>query len=453
MNFYNLNSVYFIGVGGIGMSAVARYFNSKGLSVEGYDKTETPLTNQLEKEGVKVHFEDDLSLVDMPLDLEKTLVVYTPAIPENHSELNELKSRGFNVVKRSEALGIITENAFSIGVAGTHGKTTTSSIVAHVLQDTGYGCNAFLGGIASNYNTNFLVSDKTDCTVVEADEYDRSFLTLSPNIAVITSMDADHLDIYGDKSHLVESFNLYADKLTDDGLLILRKGLELNSYPKNVITYSATEVADVYASNIRIENGDFVFDLNGKINQENIKLGLPGIHNIENALAAIITADYLKIELDKIWAALKSFKGVKRRFDVHVKNEKHVYIDDYAHHPTEIDACLKSVKTMFPSKKITGVFQPHLFSRTKDFVDEFADSLSVLDELILLDIYPARELPMEGVDSNWLASKIDIKNKVVCPLNKGLEEVKSKELEVLVTLGAGDIDTLVKPIKEFLENA
>jgi len=446
-----IKRVYFVGVGGIGMSALARYFKKRGCQVSGYDKTRTILTAALEAEGILITYKDELNAL-LPEYLEKdeeTLVVYTPAIPKDSVLLNYFRDKGFDLQKRSQVLGIISKGQFCIAVAGTHGKTTTSSVIAHILTDTGFGCTAFLGGIATNYGSNFLIGDN-DVVVVEADEYDRSFLTLHPDIAVITSMDADHLDIYGDAAQLHESFFLFAGQLKPGGTLFVKQGLPVPAG----ITYGTEAGAVHVASDIRVENGDFVFDYsNDTVNISNIKLMLPGKHNVENTTVAIATALKLGISPEKVKAAIATFKGVKRRFEYIVREEKHIYIDDYAHHPEELKACFHAVRQLYPGKKLTVVFQPHLFSRTKDFADDFASVLSTVDELLLLDIYPARELPMEGVTSAWLLGKINLAGSAVCTKEEVLERVKFEAPELLVTVGAGDIDTLIQPLKNILTNA
>ena len=440
-----------IGVGGIGMSGLARYFKKRGAQVCGYDKTPTNLTNALVEEGIPVVFTDlvDQISTEFTINDSGTLIIFTPAIPKDSQILNFFQSQGFILKKRSEVLGIISKGMFTIAVAGTHGKTTTSSIVAHLLKDSGHDCSAFLGGIATNYNSNILFGDN-NTLVVEADEYDRSFLTLHPDIAIITSMDADHLDIYGDAVHLTESFQLFASQLKTGGKLIKRKGLDL----QNGQTYAANEDADIRALNIRVENGTFWFDFNnGTTSIKDLKLALPGVHNIENAIAAIETALLLDIPVEKIRMALANFKGVKRRFEYIIRNEKQVYIDDYAHHPEELRACITAVKTLYPEKKLTTIFQPHLFTRTRDFADGFAEVLAMTDSLILLDIYPAREVPIEGVDSAMLLNMVLIGEKYLFSKTEVLDYLKKEQPELILTVGAGDIDTLIQPIKEILENA
>ena len=451
MELENVNRVFLIGVGGIGMSGLARYFKHRGKDVCGYDKTSTPLTDALQSEGIPVFFMDEAAQIPVQF-LENdpgTLVIYTPAIPKESGILNYFRNSDFPIKKRSEVLGIISKGMFTIAVAGTHGKTTTSSIIAHILKDSGNDCSAFLGGIASNYHTNILFGTN-DVMVVEADEYDRSFLTLHPDIAIVTSMDADHLDIYGDAASLTESFQLFTEQLKPGGILLNRKGLDL----RKGLTYAANEEAAIMAQNIRVESGSFWFDFkNQSVTIENIKMLLPGQHNIENAVAAIEVALLLKIPVEKIRAALANFKGVKRRFEYIVKKEAHIYIDDYAHHPEELRACITAVKTLYPDKKLCTIFQPHLFSRTRDFADGFAEVLALTDELILLDIYPARELPIEGVNSPMLMDKIWIDNKKILSKQGTLDHIRKEMPELLLTVGAGDIDTLVKPLQNMLENA
>ena len=454
MDSDNIHSVYFLGIGGIGMSALARYFKAKGKHVSGYDKTPTALTDELTAEGIDVHFEDNIDIINPKFRNSKSelLVVYTPAVPKEHKEYCYFMENGFTIKKRSEVLGLITRQHFTVAIAGTHGKTTTSSIVAHILKHSGMDCTAFLGGITQNYHTNLLLSDKSNIMVVEADEYDRSFLTLFPDIAIITSADPDHLDIYGDKKHLEESFNLFAKQVKPNGKLIVKKGLALEDEIINKnLSYSVVSQADFYASNIRVEKGSFVFDLVSKIeNIEAITIDVPGRHNVENAVAAAAAAQLLGIKAKEIKNALSSFKGVKRRFEYQIKSKNLVYIDDYAHHPEELKACINAVREMYPGKKITGIFQPHLYTRTRDFADGFAGSLDLLDECILLDIYPARELPIEGVSSKMLLEKMHIQNKMLLQKNELVKDIKDRELEVLLTLGAGDIDQFVEPIKKAL---
>lgn len=451
MELENIKRVYLIGIGGIGMSGLARYFKKRGCVVCGYDKTCTPLTASLMNEGIPVVFQDREDNIPVSF-LEKdphTLIIYTPAIPKDSEILNYFKSASFTLKKRSEVLGILSKGMYTIAVAGTHGKTTTSSIIAHVLKDSGYDCSAFLGGIATNYNSNVLFGNN-NTMVVEADEFDRSFLTLHPDIAIVTSMDADHLDIYGDKDHLVQSFRQFASQLKSGGRLIYRKGLELADGD----TYAANVPADIQAVNVRIKDGSFFFDFrNGSTEIENIQMGLPGLHNIENAVAAIEVALHLGIAGDKIRAALASFRGVKRRFEYIIKSPEHVYIDDYAHHPEELRACIQAVKSLYPDKKLTTIFQPHLFTRTRDFAEGFAEVLGMTDELIMLDIYPARELPIEGVNSAMILDQVKISRKQIMNKQEVLEYIRKVKPELILTVGAGDIDTLVEPIKNVFQDA
>lgn len=441
-------AVYFIGIGGIGMSAIARYFNSLNIKVSGYDKTPTVLTKQLESEGIKIHFEDDISLAPKEVDF----IVYTPAIPSHHLELNYYKNNNYLVVKRSDVLQWITENSFNICVAGTHGKTTTSTMVGHVLRDTGYGCNAFIGGISSNYNTNFWSSTENN-VVVEADEYDRSFLKLSPNIGIITSVDPDHLDIYGTPQEVENAFVEFSTKIKSGGCLILKHGLKCNDKfsVSDTCTYSVNDKnADIHTENLQVVNGGYKFDvINTFWKLANVELNMGGLHNIENVLAAIGVAKYLKIDDAKIKKAISNFKGIKRRFEKIIEG-KTVLIDDYAHHPEELKALISGVKSIHPNKKLTLVFQPHLYSRTQDLVDEFALSLDEADEIILLPIYPARELPIEGITSKIIFDKMKSKNKQLLEKRELLVYMANNSKELIVMAGAGDIDVLVYDIKQIL---
>ncbi|RZK64130.1 MAG: UDP-N-acetylmuramate--L-alanine ligase [Pedobacter sp.] len=451
MELSKINRVFFVGIGGIGMSALARYFAKRGQVVCGYDKTRTKLTETLEQEGILITYLDEAaSLPCAFLDHhDDTLIVYTPAIPKDSKILNHFIDKGFSLKKRSEVLGIISKGMFCIGIAGTHGKTTTSSIVAHILKDTGYDCTAFLGGITSNYNSNVLFG-KNNVVVVEADEYDRSFLTLHPDIAVVTSMDADHLDIYGDKSHLDESFQLYAAQLKPNGTLYAYEGLPLS----NSNSYAASATATAKAENLRVEGSKFVFDYTDNETQiKDISLMLPGRHNVENTTVAIAIALKLGIDADKIKQAVANFKGVKRRFEYVVNNDNQIYIDDYAHHPEELRACFDAVRQLYPDKKLTVIFQPHLFTRTRDYADDFAKVLSTADDLLLLEIYPARELPLEGIDSKFLLDKISLKNKQICGKDFVVQYVKDTKPELILTVGAGDIDTIIEPLKNTLNHA
>jgi UDP-N-acetylmuramate--alanine ligase len=459
MSFDRYEIVYFLGIGGIGMSALARYFHSQGKDVLGYDKTSTPLTTELELEGISVHFDDTTleipSLVKLA-PMEKVLVVYTPAIPKDSNELNWFSEKGYTLKKRSEVLGLITENTKTIAMAGTHGKTTTSALIAHILTHSGVGCNAFLGGITGNYNTNLLLDNKAEWTVVEADEFDRSFLTLSPTISIISSMDADHLDIYGSDDFVKEGFNLFAQKLKAGGTLIYKAGLPLvkENMPAETtcVTYTLNNTADYRSRDIEVENGYYTFTYQTpEFKLENLRLGLPGRHNVENATAACTAALLAGVSPEALREALASFKGVKRRFETIVHRPDFVLIDDYAHHPEELRACLESVRELYPTKRITAVFQPHLYTRTRDFADDFSKSLSLPDEILLLPIYPARELPIEGVDSQMLLDKISISSKKLVQKTELLAELRTRRPEVVVMLGAGDIDMLVSPVAAAFE--
>ncbi|NTW31756.1 MAG: UDP-N-acetylmuramate--L-alanine ligase [Bacteroidetes bacterium] len=444
-----IKSIYFLGIGGIGMSALARYFKAIGVNVSGYDKTSTTLTNELIKENITVHFDENIDSI--PKDTE--LVIYTPAIPADNKEYIYLKENGYDLRKRAEILGLITQNSFTVAITGTHGKTTITSMVAHILKQSGKDVFSFIGGISKNYNSNLILSEKNSIAVVEADEFDRSFLQLHPDIAVISAMDADHLDIYGSKDYLVESFALFAKQIKENGILFLKKSLTLNNVAVPVKSYSANEKADYFASNVKVENGSYYYTINCPDNIEiNIKSKVPGLHNVENAIAATAVAIKTGISPNEIKNALQTYSGVKRRFDYRINEKELVFIDDYAHHPEEIKACLLAVKELYPDKKITGVFQPHLYSRTRDLEDGFAQSLSMLDELILLEIYPARELPIKGVTSQSLLDKVKMDNKMLCSKEKLIEELIRKNPEVLITIGAGDIDQLVEPIEKSLKN-
>jgi UDP-N-acetylmuramate--alanine ligase len=460
-----LKKVYFIGIGGIGMSAIARYLNSRGIEVAGYDKTRTELSSTLEAEGMIIHYEEDLEKIMKDADV----VVYTPAIPKDHAELNYYQQNGFAILKRSDILQIISAGAFNICVAGTHGKTTISTMIAHLLRHTGYGCNAFLGGISSNYGTNFW-SDENNTTVIEADEYDRSFLKLHPDIAVITSMDADHLDIYGDEKSLQDTFIEFGNKIRENGLLIGKFGLsrlkEVNASRR--ISYSLqNDHADAYATDVKMVNGGYTFSVKiGDVMISDISMRVGGMHNVENMVAAAVVAHQLEIDHDKIREAIAAYKGVRRRFEYVIPPEvqregayvQPVMIDDYAHHPEELKALLKSARSLFPQRLITVVFQPHLFTRTRDFAAGFSSSLSIADRVIILPIYPAREKPIEGVDSEMLMSKISIDDKMILSKDEMLAWMKRhvKELnkefgEVIIMAGAGDIDALVQPVKKIIE--
>ena len=450
MELNNIKRVYLVGIGGIGMSGLARYFHHLGCVVCGYDKTSTDLTSELHNEGIPVIFDDREEWIPLSFQTPDggTLIIYTPAIPKDSVILNFFKNKGFELFKRSQVLGIISKGMFTIAVAGTHGKTTTSTMIAHILKDSGRDCSAFLGGISTNYHSNVLYG-KNNVVVVEADEFDRSFLTLYPDVAIITSMDADHLDIYGDHAHLNDSFKQFASQIKPGGKLIHRKGLPLDTG----FTYAVEDEADASASNIRIENGDFYFDFKNPANTiKDIKLGIPGTHNVENAVAATEAALLLEVAPDAIKSALGSFKGVKRRFEYIVKNDSHIYIDDYAHHPEELKACIRSVKRLYPGKKLTTIFQPHLYTRTRDFADGFAEALDLTDDLIILDIYPARELPIEGVNADMILARMKMWNKRRCGKQEVIEVVRNEKPALLLTVGAGDIDQLVQPLKYVLQD-
>lgn len=447
MNKSQFHKVYFIGIGGIGMSALARYYTFLGTEVAGYDKTQTPLTSELEALGMKIHYEDKVSLIPKSfLSQEDTLVVYTPAVPADHSEWNYFITNGFTIKKRSEVLGMITKDTFCFAVAGTHGKTTTSSILAHLLKETGTPVTAFLGGISEDFNSNFLW-EGNEFSVVEADEFDRSFLQLSPNVACITSMDADHLDIYGDNESLQQSFREFASKLKPNGKLFVRNGLPLQG-----ITYGIEDDSDYCIRNIKIEHGTYIFDLGTpETTLKGVKFNKPGRHNLLNGLVAFAMAIQAGPPLDRLAEALETFKGVQRRFSYKIKEEHLIFIDDYAHHPAEIDAIFEAVQEMHPNKKVLTVFQPHLYSRTRDFVAEFARSLSRFDSIILLDIYPAREKPLPGVTSQWLLDMINNPKKKLISKKELAKEIKAQNPQVLVTLGAGDIGLEINKLTKALQ--
>ena len=460
-DYTTISRVYFIGIGGIGMSALAKYYLSRNAVVSGYDKTSTTLTKEMENEGIAIHYEDNVDL----LDKQAQLVVYTPAVPKDHKEYNYYLNNNYEMVKRSKVLGEITKPGFSICVAGTHGKTTISTMVAHILRHTGFGCNAFLGGISVNYDTNFW-SSINNVSVAEADEYDRSFLQLSPDIAIISSMDADHLDIYGTKENMEQAFVDFSQRVKAGGFLLTKYGLADDRFSTaHHLRYSLqNDMADVYAANVTMEHGGYVFDVITKDWMlDNVKLNMGGMHNVENVVAAIMIAHQLEIDPVKIKNAVADFKGVKRRFEYIIapaSNEPVIYIDDYAHHPQELRALIQSAKSLFGKRSCTVIFQPHLFSRTKDLTDEFAEVLDMADEVLLLPIYPARELPMEGVTSQIILDKMKNKNVRIISGDELLDYIagnykasskKSVYGELLITAGAGDIDRLVQPIKNILD--
>lgn len=447
MKLEELKKIYFVGIGGIGMSALARYFNGLGIEIFGYDRVETVLTKTLSAEGIKIHYTDDVAQIPAGIDL----VIYTPAIPKTHQELNYFWDNNYAVKKRAEVLGIISKNRKTIAVAGTHGKTTTSSILTHILQTGGIDCTAFLGGIAKNFDSNF-VNGQSEWVVMEADEFDRSFLHLNPELAIITSMDADHLDIYGDKEAMHETFIAFVSQVNDT--LYFKYDLPLHPRMNEHISFEKYGLAEgnIKASNIRVDAPHFVFDWSDQTSKiEDLRFTLPGHHNVLNATAAIAIAKKLGCSDEKIKEALLTFKGIQRRFEfVGDNTTKPVFIDDYAHHPEELKAAIHAAKTLYPTQKITGAFQPHLYSRTRDFVDGFAEALDLLDEVILLDIYPARELPIEGVTSAIIFEKMNNPNKVLIEKSQLLEELKNRDLEIFLSLGAGDIGAMVPDIAKLL---
>ena len=454
LKFTDIKQVYFLGIGGIGMSALARYFASQGIAVSGYDRTATELTAALESEGIAVHYTDDSALLPANLDVNDSLIVYTPAVPSTHQELNVLIDRGFEINKRAAVLGIICNAKRTIAVAGTHGKTSVSTIAAHILKSSAKGCAAFLGGISKNYHTNLLLDDTgSEWIVAEADEFDRSFLHLKPELAVITSMDADHLDIYGSHEKVIESFRLFAGNIREDGSLLYKKGLPFGAGTVHykMFSYSITEDADYCAQNIELKDGCYQFDLKTPdFTIEKVVLNYPGLVYVENSVAAASLALMAGVTPEDIRTALASYAGVKRRFDIHLKNENFVLIDDYAHHPAELKATIQSVRDFYRNRTLTGVFQPHLYSRTNDFYKDFAQSLNLLDEIVLLDIYPARELPMEGVTSELIFNEIKNTNKRLCAKSELKNLAATFKPGIVIMMGAGDIDTLVEPVKEQL---
>ena len=457
MNTNTLKAVYFVGAGGIGMSALVRYFLSKGKAVGGYDRTASALTEKLRQEGADIHYEDNVALIpEVFLNPETTLIVYTPAIPAEHKELTYFREHNFEIQKRAQVLGMITQTERGLCVAGTHGKTTTSTMAAFLLDNSHVKCNAFLGGISKNYGTNLLVSDQSDFVVIEADEFDRSFHWLTPYATVITATDSDHLDIYGTHEAYLESFRKYTSLIRPDGYLIIKKGIDLQPDVKEgvtVYTYSDKE-GDFHAENIRIDNGEIFFDFISPLgNIKDVQLGVPVYVNIENGIAAMALAQIGGATAEEIKAAMPQFNGVDRRFDFKLKNDHIVFLSDYAHHPAEIKQSVSSLRMLYPDKKLTAIFQPHLYTRTRDFYKDFADSLSLLDEVILLDIYPARELPIEGVTSKLIYDNLRPGiEKTMCHKEDLIELLKTKKIEVLITLGAGDVDNYVTPIYELLKD-
>lgn len=459
MKLAQYENIYFLGIGGIGMSALARWFMKQGLRVSGYDRTATTLTSALQQEGMKIHFDDAVSSIPSEVvnGKDQTLVVFTPAIPKDHQEHQYLKENGYTIMKRSEVLGLISRDYTTVAVAGTHGKTTTSSMVAHLLKNAKKDMVAFLGGITTNYESNLVMHGKASAdtiAVAEADEFDRSFLRLFPRIAIVTSADADHLDIYGDHESLVTSFKDFIKQIDAGGYLIIHESIaerlasDIDHVEKNIYSMSRGQF---FAGNITAKSGFFEFDLHGFGKVEHIRLGVPGFHNIENAVAASIAAWHCGVDLATIRKGLESFAGVKRRFEFVIRHNRLVFVDDYAHHPAEIEAFLKSMKSMYPRKKLTVVFQPHLYTRTRDFAAGFSKSLSLADEVFLMDIYPARELPIAGVDSDMLMNDISSPVKIRCSGNDLLGQLEQRDIQVLATVGAGDIDTFVEPIQKMLQ--
>ena len=447
-NLNTYKNFYFVGIGGIGMSALARYFHAAGKNVLGYDKTETKLTTALISEGIDIVFKDVINEKIKELNKEETLVIYTPAI-KILGILDYFNENNFTVLKRAKVLGLITENTECIAVAGTHGKTTTSSLVAHLCKVANLPFSGFLGGISENYKSNFIYNG-TEMSVLEADEYDRSFLNLSPDWAIVTSIDADHLDIYGDTETIEQSFRDFADLVPENNQLFVRKGVKIGRPYK---TYAVNEEADFYSDNLKIEGEKMFFDFNFDGKKEEFSWEIPGIHNVENATAAISILHSLNVDFETIKKGISTFKGIKRRYTKHSFDNGKIYVDDYAHHPTELNAVIGSIRTFNPGKKLLVVFQPHLFSRTRDFADGFAESLAQADELLLLDIYPARELQkdFEGITSDWLLEKVNLDKKEACSLSQAFDKIKEKDFDVLLTVGAGNIDTLYDPIMNWLD--
>ncbi len=444
-----IEHIYFLGIGGIGMSALARYFHTRGVHVAGYDKTPSPITRALEEEGIGVAYEDDVAL----LTQDPQLVVYTPAVPKSIRLFRHLDALGIPLRKRAEVLGMISRNIPTIAIAGTHGKTTVSAMLTHILKVAGIPCTAFLGGISTNYNTNYLGEASPQWLVAEADEYDRSFHHLSPRMALITAIDADHLDVYGSYEKLLDSFSGFARLISPGGTLTAKKGIAGRiGFEGTLVEYHPAEDADYCLSKARVSQGAYHAAIGGRLRTGEIRLGHPGRHNLENALAAAAMAHQIGVNAPYIEKALESFLGVKRRFEICLRTEKTVYIDDYAHHPEEIRACIASVRELWPGRKLTGIFQPHLYSRTRDLADQFAESLSMLDALILLDIYPARELPIEGVSAEMLLERVRLKEARLCKREELLDVVKNEDHQVLLTMGAGDIDRFAAPIAEILKN-
>lgn len=457
MNFEEKQNIYFLGIGGIGMSALAKYFHIKGKNVAGYDLTSTVLTDELQNSGIEIHFNQSITCIPEGfMDKESTIIIRTPAVPDDNEELQYFLEHDFNIMKRAEVLGNLVNSQRGIAIAGTHGKTSVSSMLTYIMHESEVGCSAFLGGILKNYCSNLVVDEDSDWIVSEADEFDRSFLHLRPEIALVTWVDSDHLDIYSSQEDIKESFECFVSQVKEGGSVIVKKGIEMKVDENKIKRYSYSiddPTADFFASNIRMIDDKYNFTIHTPDKSiQGITLSYPGLTNVENAVAATSVAWLTGVDADTIIARMFSFEGVKRRFDLQYKSDSCIYIDDYAHHPRELDAIIGSVRKMYPTKKITGIFQPHLFSRTKDFADEFAVSLSVLDELILLDIYPAREKPIEGVSSEIIFDKVTSASKISCNKNELMNILKNKEFEILLTIGAGDIDNFVKPIKQLIES-
>ncbi len=456
MKLENIHNVYFVGIGGIGMSAIARWFNQRGVRVGGYDRVKTVLTSRLEEEGMWIHYDDHKEAIPAEfLNTENTLIIFTPAIPKNHGELTHFQTAGFEVKKRSEVLGIISRGHYTIAVGGTHGKTTTSSMVAHLLNQSEKGCSAFIGGIMANYDSNLIVGNEAAPVVVEADEFDRSFLRLSPNYSILTSADPDHLDIYGDDAEIKRTFGEFLLLSGSEGKTLIHHvaASSIAEYLENDYFTYGIDNGDIQANALRAVDGSFIFNYDGRGQKiKDIRLNVPGFHNVENAIAAITVGLDMGMSAEDVKAAIDSYKGVKRRFEYIIKTPDFVFIDDYAHHPTEISAFLKSTRALFPQKKLTAIFQPHLFSRTNDFQDGFAESLALADEIILLDIYPAREEPIPGVSSEIILDKINKESKVLTSKAELLDMISTKHVELLCTIGAGDIDTKIPELKSFYLN-
>tara|TARA_B100000497_G_C7682607_1_gene413108 strand:- start:532 stop:1893 length:1362 start_codon:yes stop_codon:yes gene_type:complete len=449
MKLKEYKNIYFVGIGGIGMSAIARYFNNKNVNIFGYDRVKSSLCIELENEGMKIHYTEDTNQISVKK--EDTLVIYTPAIPSENTELSYFVKNNYIVMKRSEVLGKITEDHFTIAISGTHGKTTTSTMIAHILHDSGMDCTAFLGGVSTNYNSNLIFGTEKSVVVVEADEFDRSFLTLNPDVAVITSVDADHLDIYQNKERLISAFSDFTNKIKSGGTLFLEENIDMSVVNRDdisVLKYGLSVSSDCKGTDIYSDTKTMKFQVECNGNTfDNLRLNMGGVYNVMNAVASVSVANLLEIDSSKIVDGINTFMGIRRRFETHISSDNLVFIDDYAHHPKEVTESINAVKQMYPERNITVVFQPHLYSRTKDFMNEFANSLSLADELILLDIYGAREKEIEGVSSQILLNKCTSKKKELSALDSIVEKIADKEIDVLLTLGAGDISTIIEPLR------